>query len=77
MAGLLNALAAAFAVLPTEKEWAWAWFGGAAQKKKVEQAGGKYVTFVEAVRRLPSSSPSPLLPHVLSLLLLAPSSQTF
>ena len=34
-----------FSQLPTEKEWAWPWFGSKSEKKKVEEAGGKYDTF--------------------------------
>ena len=28
--------------LPTEKEWAWAWFGSASEKKKADDAGSRY-----------------------------------
>ena len=48
--GLLN-LVSLSAVLPTEKEWAWLWF--TADKKKTEDEGGKYESFVETVCMFP------------------------
>merc|ERR1711871_1356816 len=48
--GVLN-LISLFGVLPTEKEWAWLWF--TADKKKAEDEGGKYETFVETVCMFP------------------------
>ena len=53
---LLNLLSACLATLPNEKEWGWTWFGNAKEKKKIQEEGGRYISFFEAVIMCPFSS---------------------
>ena len=43
------------AQLPTQKEWAWPWFGSKEQKKKAEEAGGTYKSLGGALADIPKT----------------------